>query len=155
MATKFKGTKREQRALNAVITLMRAANALNAGLAAKRLADGLTMTQFAVLEALLHGGSLCQRDLAGKLLVTGANITRVIDLMERDGLVRRVRDKADRRYITIGLTPKGRTTIETVFPRHVNDVVEAFSVLSGDEQDVLRELCRTVGTGKRRRVSEA
>lgn len=151
MGTKYKGTEKERRALNAVIALMRAANAVNAGFAAKRAADGLTMTQFAVLEALLHCGPLCQRDLAGKLLVTGANMTRVIDLLERDGLVERVRDKGDRRYISVGLTAKGQTIISNVFPRHVNDVVEAFSVLSEHEQEVLRNVCRTLGTGTRRK----
>lgn len=138
----------ERRALNAVITLMRASNAVNAGFAARRAADGLTMTQFAVLEALLHCGPLCQRDLAGKLLVTGANMTRVIDLMERDGLVERIRSQTDRRYISVDLTAKGRKKIAAIFPRHVADVVEAFSVLSSREQETLRALCRKLGKGQ-------
>ena len=148
MSTKFQGTDQERRALNAVITLMRASHAVNTGLAAKRSADGLTMAQFAVLEALLHCGTLCQRDLAGKLLVTGANITRVLDVLERDGLVERIRSQTDRRYISVGLTAQGRARIAALFPRHVAEVVEAFSVLSSREQETLRSLCRKLGRGQ-------
>jgi MarR family 2-MHQ and catechol resistance regulon transcriptional repressor len=145
MPTRYQGTTKEQRALNAVIALMRAANAVHGGFAALRADDGITMTQFAVLEALLHCGSLCQRDLAAKLLVTGANMTNVIDLLEREDLVRRVRDQQDRRYITVELTAKGRRKISEIFPRHVADVVKSLSALSADEQEQLRALCKKLG----------
>jgi MarR family 2-MHQ and catechol resistance regulon transcriptional repressor len=153
MGTRYKGSHSEERALSAVINLMRAANALQADFAAKRAAEGLTMSQFAVLEVLLHCGPLCQRDLAGKLLVTGANMTRVIDLLERHGWVERVRRTSDRRYITVQLTETGRQKIQSVFPHHVEDVVEAFSVLSGEEQEQLRILCRRLGTGAKAAIA--
>lgn len=145
MPTRYNGTEKETRALNAVITLMRSANAVHGRLADLRVADGLTMSQFAVLEALLHCGPLCQKELADKLLVTGANMTKVLDVMERDGLVQRIRSKQDRRYITVDLTTTGKTRISEIFPRHVGDVVRAFSSLSAQEQITLRELCRKLG----------
>lgn len=94
----------------------------------------------------MHLGPLCQNELAQKLLVSGPNITRVIDLLERDGLVERVRSRQDRRYIMITLTTKGHTIIGEVFPRHVEQVVEAFSAMSPHEQEALKELCKKLGT---------
>jgi MarR family transcriptional regulator, 2-MHQ and catechol-resistance regulon repressor len=145
MPTKYNGSAQEKDALNATICLMRAANTLHGHLAGLRAADGLTMSQFAVLETLLHLGPLCQNELAQKLLVSGPNITRVIDLLERDGLVERVRSRQDRRYIMITLTEKGHTIIGEVFPRHVAELVDAFSAMSPSEQETLRYLCKKLG----------
>ncbi len=145
MPSLYDGTKAEVRALNALITMSRAVNAVHGTLAARRLADGVPMAQFAVLEALWHGGSMCQRDLAGKLLVSGANVTQLVDAVERKGWVTRERDKRDRRYIILHLTEKGRTLIAAQFPRHAREVAELFSVLTPTEQNTLRELAKKVG----------
>ncbi|MBP7274713.1 MAG: MarR family transcriptional regulator [Kiritimatiellae bacterium] len=146
MSTKYPGNEQEQRALNAMICLMRASNAVQARLAARRASEGMTLTQLAVLEALLHVGPLCQRQLADKLLVTGANVTRVLDVLERDGWIRRTVRSGDRRYRTVELTVLGRKRIARVFPRHVRDVMEVFGGLSAAEQEALRVLCRKLGT---------
>jgi len=151
MPTKYNGTGAEKRALNAVIALMRAAGAMQQRFAAGRAADGLTMAQFAILETLLHCGPLCQRDLAVKLLVSGANITKVIDGLERGGMVERIRSKQDRRYISVALTAAGRRHIERIFPHHVGEVVSAFSCLSSGEQDALRVLCKKLGLANQNR----
>jgi len=60
---------------------------------------GLTTPQFGVLEALHHLGSLSLGDLADKLLVTGGNITYVMDRLEERGLVERDRSTEDRRVV--------------------------------------------------------
>ena len=75
MPTRYKGTQEEVRALNAYIKLQRAAEtALNHTTA--HLSDyGLSTSQFAVLEALYHLGTLSQRDLARKLLKSTGNIS--------------------------------------------------------------------------------
>lgn len=146
MPTRYNGTIAEKRALNALIALSRALNTVNARLTAARSADGMSLSQLAILEALLHCGPLCQRDLAEKLLVSGANITKAIDGLERDKLAMRRRDPADRRYITVTLTASGRQRIAAAFPGHARDVTKLFSVLSSSEQDHVRKLCRKLGT---------
>jgi MarR family 2-MHQ and catechol resistance regulon transcriptional repressor len=146
MGTKYRGTSAETRALNAFIKLMRASNSLSSNLA-RRLADeaDLTMSQFAVLEALLHLGAMSQGDLCGKLLLSGSNITTVIDNLEKRDLVRRVRRTDDRRVIDVSLTDKGRKQISTLFPAHARRITTLFSALSSKQQDQLAELCRTLG----------
>jgi MarR family 2-MHQ and catechol resistance regulon transcriptional repressor len=146
MGTKYRGTAAETRALNAFIKLMRATNALGSNLS-RHLADKaeLTMSQFAVLEALLHLGSMSQGDICHKLLLSGSNITTVIDNLEKRALVRRDRRTDDRRVIEVSLTPKGREVIEAYFPAHARRITQLFSALSPKQQDQLAALCRTLG----------
>lgn len=151
MLTYYQGTAKERRALGAYIKLLRAADSVRNRAMDHLAADSLTPSQFGVLETLLHRGPLCQRDIASKLLVSGGNITMVIDNLEKRRLVERRRSRDDRRYITVTLTPSGRHLISRVFPRHVARVVEEMSVLTPAEQDLLGNLCRRVGLKEKTR----
>ena len=145
MLTYYQGTAKERRALGAYIKLLRAADSVRNRAMDHLSGSGLTPSQFGTLETLLHRGPLCQKDIASKLLVSGGNITMVIDNLEKRGLVVRRRSRDDRRYITVTLTASGRHLISGVFPRHVARVVEELSVLTPAEQDILGNLCRCLG----------
>jgi MarR family transcriptional regulator, 2-MHQ and catechol-resistance regulon repressor len=145
MATKFKGNEKEIRALNSYIKLVRATEAVNARTGQNFMAAGLSVSQFGVLEALLHGGPLCQRDLARKILKSTGNITMVIDNLEKRGLVLRERDSGDRRFITIHLSDAGRELIAAIFPKQVAAIVAEMSALTDEEQEELARLCRKLG----------
>jgi MarR family 2-MHQ and catechol resistance regulon transcriptional repressor len=145
MLTYYPGTAKERRALGAYIKLLRAADSVRHRAMAHLAADALTPGQFGALEVLLHRGPLCQKEIAAKLLVSGGNITMVIDNLEKRGLAERRRDPGDRRYITVALTAAGRRLISRIFPRHVAHVIAELSVLTPAEQDRLGELCRRVG----------
>ena len=107
--------------------------------------DSLTETQFGVLEALRHLGSMAQCELAGKLLKSNGNITMVIDNLEKRGLVQRQADKNDRRISRIVLTVTGQQLIDEIFPMHAAAVAEEFSILSPEEQRELSRLLRKLG----------
>ena len=145
----------EKKALNIYTKLMRAAETVTGRSSRVMAASDLTISQFGVLEALLHKGPLCQRDAAAKILKSTGNITMVIDNLEKRGLVRRERGIADRRYITIHLTDAGRKLIAEVFPLVRNTIVEEMSVLDEKEQDELGRLCRILGLKERRGKGES
>lgn len=145
MGTHYQGTKAETDALNAYIKLMRAAESVTAR-AHSVLPKEITLSQFGALEALLHRGPLCQTELAGKLLKSGGNITLIVDNLEKAGLVTRERDKEDRRFITVSLTPKGRAFIEELFPMVAASITREFAALSPAEQFTLGWLCKKVGS---------
>ncbi len=147
MPTHYNGTPQEILALNAFIRLMRAADSVEARLAQRGCLEELTPSQFGVLEALYHLGSLCQSELAHKILKSTGNMTMVIDNLEKQGLVRRERETQDRRFITVHLTEKGRKKIEAVLPCQVKAIVEEFSVLTPQEQETLGQLCKKLGKG--------
>jgi len=148
MPTHFSGTRAEIRTLDTFIKLTRCTNALQARLAERATTGDLTYSQFAVLEALYHLGSLTQGEVSRKVLKSVSNITTVIDNLERDGFVCRERDVQDRRVIHVHLTEAGKGKLEAVFPRHVAALVDEFSALSEGEQDTLANLCRKLGKGK-------
>ena len=145
MGTHYDGRPAEVRALDAYIKLTRAVSSVEARLGPELARAGLTSTQLGVLEALLHLGPLGQRVLGGKLLMSGGNITTVVDNLEARGLVRRERRDDDRRHVTVHLSPEGRRLIAKVFPNHVRAIVNAFSVLTPSEQETLGRLAKKLG----------
>ena len=148
MPTHFTGTRAEMRTLDTFIKLSRCHDSVLARLAAHNTLGDLTFSQFAVLEALYHLGSLAQGEISAKILKSTSNITTVIDNLERNGLVRRERDRNDRRVIHVHLTEAGTRKLESVFPDHVAALVEIFSILSASEQQTLGLLCKKLGKGK-------
>jgi MarR family 2-MHQ and catechol resistance regulon transcriptional repressor len=146
MPTHFTGSRAEMRTLDTFIKLTRCTNSLLARLTERNTIGDLTYSQFAVLEALYHLGSLTQGEISAKVLKSGSNMTTVIDNLERDGLVCRERDAHDRRLIHVHLTEAGSNKVEAVLPGHVAALVEEFSVLSASEQETLGALCKKLGT---------
>ena len=109
--------------------------------------EGLTVTQFGVMEALHHLGPMHQRKIGLKLLKSGGNVTMVIDNLERRKLVERRRDRKDRRFVNVHLTPAGIKLISKVFPQRVASVKEEMNRLTASEQEELGRLCRILGVG--------
>jgi MarR family 2-MHQ and catechol resistance regulon transcriptional repressor len=145
MATRYDGTPEEARALDAYVKLVRAADAVSARIH-RHLADtGLSTSQFGVLEALLHLGPMCQKDLGEKILKSGGNVTFVVRNLERMQLVRRERPKENRRFVTVALTDEGRRLIRRVFPRHVEGVVATMGALPAADLEALGALLRRLG----------
>ncbi len=145
MPTHYKGTPEQVLALDTYIKFTRAVNSLESRLARSPALKNLTGTQFGVLEALLHLGPMSQRELGGKLLKSGGNITLVIDNLERCGLVHRQTGLKDRRVTTVSLTEKGKAMIESIFPDQVEAIVKELGVLTADEQRTLGKLCKKLG----------
>ncbi|MBI2683761.1 MAG: MarR family transcriptional regulator [Acidobacteriales bacterium] len=145
MGTHHKGTSEEVAALDAYIKLMRCSESLTTRLQPGLDRAGLTVSRFGVLEALHHLGPLRSSQLAKKILKTGGNLTLVVRNLERDGLVRRERDRTDSRAYRIHLTAAGERLISRVFAEHLRNVVREFSALSLEEQAELARLCKMLG----------
>lgn len=150
MPTHFTGTPQEISALNTFIKLTRASESLLTRLYQGGTQGDLTPSQFAVLEVLYHLGPMCQSDIGSKLLKSSGNITLVIDNLEKRNLVRRQRDKKDRRMVQVQLTDTGHALIIQLFPGHLAAIVEELSVLDLEEQEMLGRLCRKLGSQDRK-----
>jgi MarR family transcriptional regulator, 2-MHQ and catechol-resistance regulon repressor len=147
MPTAHTGSPAEVAALDAYIKLMRASETVTAR-AHALLAGELTLTQFGVLEALYHRGSLSAGEIAEKILKSAGNLTLVLANLERDGLVSRERDRADARRWIISLTAAGRKRIAALFPKIASAITAEFAHLSSAEQAMLAELCKKLGRGR-------
>lgn len=134
-------------ALSLWIALARCYATYAKAVATKVQGYGLTTPQFGTLEALYHLGPLSLGELADKLLVTGGNVTYVMDRLEDQGLVYRYRRPDDRRVIQAKLTAEGRALVADAFPEHVEYVEHLSRHLSTAEQEQLRDLLKQLGRG--------
>lgn len=115
-------------------------------LSAKDIARySLTQPQFAVLEILGHCGPMRLCDLSRKMMVSGGNMTVVVDNLEKEGLVHRLHDSDDRRAIHVALTRKGKKRFREIFTRHARFIARTASVLTEPEQEQLSRLLRKLG----------
>ena len=137
--------KSTYRALNTYTKLVRAAESVTSRVHRVLATPKLTISQFGVLETLYHKGPLCQRDIGSKILKSSGNITLVIDNLEKQNLVSRVRDENDRRYFTINLTESGTDLIAKVFADVEAAIVAEMASLEEDEQVLLGQLCKKLG----------
>ncbi len=125
--------------------LMRCTESVTAKMHKHLAAHKLTVSQFAVLEALYNLGPLSQKDIGRKILKTSGNITLVIDNLEKHGLVRRHKNENDRRSITVKLTDDGCRLIDKLFPAHAEVAAKVCAVLSTEELEELGRLLKVLG----------
>jgi DNA-binding MarR family transcriptional regulator len=97
--------------------------------------QGLPITFFDVLVQLTQaGGRLRMSDLADAVLLSRSGVTRLVDRMVRDGLVRREQCPTDRRALYATLTPKGKRALAKARPVHLRGVAEHFARHLSDEE---------------------
>jgi len=107
---------------------------------------GLTNAQFGVIECLGHLGTMLIGDLTKKHLVSGGNMTVIVNNLEKDGLVERSVKDEDHRAFYVKLTPKGKRLFEKIFLKHARYITKLASVLSETEQAELGLLLKKLGT---------
>jgi MarR family 2-MHQ and catechol resistance regulon transcriptional repressor len=99
--------------------------------------NNLTAPQFHVLQVLYNEGPMPLKRISEHLLVTGANITCVVDNLEKEDFVKRVPSKKDRRVINAELTGKGEEKVKKLFPQYSKGFDDSFSKLTKDEKKQL------------------
>ena len=108
---------------------------------------GFSLSWFDVLINLSEstGRRLRMQDLAESLMLTRSGLTRRIDRMAEEGLVRREPAPDDRRGMYTALTKKGRRRLASIIPGHVKSVDRLFrSQLSDDDAVALRSAFRRI-----------
>lgn len=111
---------------------------------------GLSFGRAAILALLRESGEggMTPSELAAEAEVTRATVTGLLDGLERDGLVERVRHPDDRRRLYVQLTPKGRDLIESAFPSHFRRVAEIMAGLTDQELKQLTGLMEKLSVGQ-------
>ncbi|MEW6194372.1 MAG: MarR family transcriptional regulator [Bacteroidota bacterium] len=145
MKTTKKYGKKTDLALATWVKLARAFSSVNKRSVENIRKFRLTQPQFAVIELLGHLGPLKVGEICNKMLVTGGNMTLVLDNIEKLGLLERIHSKEDRRTINVQLTEKGQELFNNIFTDHAEHITKLFSVLSLDEQKTLGDLLKKLG----------
>jgi DNA-binding MarR family transcriptional regulator len=119
----------------------------------KRAADflrpfGMTDVQFNLLMLLQHqdnlNGGLNQAQLSSMMLVNRADITALIDRMERATLVARTVAPSDRRCNISQLTDRGRRLLSQIEPLYAKEVKRIMAGLSDKEQTKMMQALEKV-----------
>ncbi|MFA6597615.1 MAG: MarR family transcriptional regulator [Ignavibacteriaceae bacterium] len=147
MKTTKKYGKKQDLALSMWVKLARAYTTFSKKSLENIRSFHLTEPQFSVLESLGHLGPMTIGTLCTKQLVSGGNMTLVVDNLEKEGLVQRIYSKEDRRTIIVQLTPKGQLLFNEIFLQHAAHIEKLASVLTEKEQEELARLLKKLGTG--------
>ncbi len=153
MKTTEKYGKNADLALSMWVKLARASDTF-ASLTAKDIDSyGLTVPQFGVIESLGHLGPMKIGEMCSKKLMSGGNITVVIDNLEKQELVERTKDETDRRAYVLRLTPKGEEKFKEMFPKHaifIENIIA--STLTEVELHQLSALLKKLGLALKQKI---
>ena len=138
-------TEHDDSAARFWVVLARAHHAISEYMAHSIAALGIGLTDFAVLEVLLHKGPLSMCEIAGKVLLANASMTSAVDRLERRGLVQRSSGRQDRRVRVVDLTPEGRALARRLFAQHERDIDALMVDLSTTEREQVRDRLKKVG----------
>jgi DNA-binding MarR family transcriptional regulator len=102
---------------------------------------GTTLPRFDLMAQLeRHPEGLKMNELSRLLMVTGGNVTAIVDQLEKEGLVERLDEPADRRAFCIRLTRAGDKSFAEMARAHEQWVVELLGGLTRREHDELLKL---------------
>ena len=115
------------------LVMMKAMRALTRYAAAGIEETGLGLSDFGILEVLLHKGPLPVNTIGPIVDLTPGSISIAVDRLFAKGLVSRVESGEDRRVRIVALTPRGKDLIAPVFRKHAGQMRKVFSELSPEE----------------------
>jgi len=124
-------------AIDAFVRLVRTSVAVTGQLSAQLNADhGLTINAYEALLQLARAPESRMRrvDLADSLLLTASGVTRLLDGLERDGLVGREHCESDRRVSYAVLTKAGRDKLRDASKSHIRQIRELFGGRFDEEE---------------------
>ena len=127
------------------LVMMKAMRALTRYAAADIEDTGLGLSDFGVLELLLHKGPLPVNTIGPIVDLTPGSISIAVDRLVAKGLVSRVESAEDRRVRIVALTPRGKDLIGSAFRKHSGQMKRVFSELSPEELRGLERMLKKVG----------
>ena len=127
------------------LVMLKAMRALTRYAAAGIEGTGLGVSDFGVLEVLLHKGPLPVNTIGPIVDLTPGSISIAVDRLVAKGLVSRVESTEDRRVRIVALTPRGKDLIVPAFRKHAGQMKRVFSELSPEELRVLEEALKKAG----------
>jgi len=125
--------------------MMKAMRALTKYAAAGIEETGLGLSDFGVLEVLLHKGPLPVNTIGPMVDLTPGSISIAVGRLVAKGLASRVESAEDQRVRTVALTPRGEDLIAFAFRKHSGQMKRVFSELSPEELRGLEVTLKKVG----------
>ena len=138
-------TRGSQKTDHVWLVMMKAMRAVTRYAATGIEETGLGLSDFGVLEALLHKGPLPVNTIGPIVDLTPGSISIAVNRLFEKGLVSRVESAEDRRVRVVALTPRGKDLIVSAFRKHSGQMRRVFSELSPEELRALEVALKRVG----------
>ncbi len=120
--------------LKILIALHRVVNAVDSKTVKLVKAYGLSLGQFAVLEALYHKGEMTVGQVQKKILSSTGTMPVIIKNLEKRQLISHKEDENDKRKCILSITNKGRDLISEVFPKNKEYIIDYFKTMKESEK---------------------
>ena len=115
-------------------------------------AMGIGLSDFMILEALLHKGSMNMSQLGEKVLLANPSMTAAVDRLAKLGYVSRCSASADRRVRTVELTKEGRRVIRKVYAQHEQDLEGLMEGLCEEQRARMRAGLKAIGLAAKAKI---
>jgi MarR family 2-MHQ and catechol resistance regulon transcriptional repressor len=107
---------------------------------------GIGLSDFMILEALLHHGPLTLSQLCRKVLLANTSMTAAADRLGKKGFIGPVdRPATDRRTRTVALTAAGEEFFTPLFERHIKDIDAVMAGIPSTDRAEVRRILKSIG----------
>lgn len=116
---------------------------INAQLDAVLSPKGLNISKFNILMIIKHIGGfdgIQQNEISKRLLVTASNITKLLDKLEKDGLITRNSKKDDRRVKLIRITDHGSKVLDKIWPLYIKSAKKLMDKIAPPDADYVEKV---------------
>lgn len=106
-----------------------------------KLGCSLTVEQFITLDTIAFNEGICQRDLAKIVLKDRSNITRILNILEQKGLIKRENTNKGKRMVkTAVLTPQGKCVIDRYSQAMKDNLDEILNKIEPEKLDIVKDV---------------
>jgi MarR family 2-MHQ and catechol resistance regulon transcriptional repressor len=134
-----------ERDLKTLTILYRSVNAITNVIKNDVAQYGLNVTEFGVLEALYHKGTLSVQAIVDKVLIANSSMSYVLSKLEDKAMIKKEKSSQDKRQFNISITSKGQSILDEMYPKHVQSLRQKLDVLTTEEENELQRLLKKVG----------
>lgn len=104
---------------------------------------GLNLSKFNILMIIKHVGKtegIQQNEISRRLLVTASNITKLLDKLEKDGLIIRTSKEGDRRVKLIKITSDGSNLLDKIWTKYTKTVKKIMNGIAPSDADYVNKV---------------
>lgn len=127
------------------LVMMKAYRSMEAYIESTVSARGIGLSDFMIMEALMHKGPMSMSQIGEKVLLANPSMTAAVDRLEKLGYVSRCSGASDKRVRTVDLTKEGRKVIKCIFAQHEQDLEEVMSGVCATMRGPVREALKRIG----------
>lgn len=133
------------RELKTLTILFRTTNVFEQWIKEDMKAYNLNVTEFGVLEALYHKGSLSIQLLKDKILIANSSLSYVLSQLIDKGFIQKHQQTHDKRVFKISLTSKAKRAFNSIYETHLKNMRAKLDILTSDEEQKLQTLLKKIG----------